>query len=258
MRFASLGSGSAGNGLVVECGNTRLLLDCGFGLREAEARLGRLGLQVEQLDGILVTHEHDDHASGVFKLAARHRLAVWITHGSLRAAQRYLPADGKVSLQVIDSHTPFAIGNLELHPFPVPHDAGEPVQYVFNDGARKLGVLTDTGSSTPHIEAMLNGCQGLVLECNHDLGMLTQGSYARPLKQRISSRYGHLDNEAAAGILARLDKTKLQHVIAAHLSENNNTPLLARQALAAVLGCEMEWVGVAAQQQGFEWRALSS
>jgi phosphoribosyl 1,2-cyclic phosphodiesterase len=256
MRFASLGSGSAGNALVVESGQTVLLLDCGFGLRETEVRLARLGLEAGQLAGILVTHEHDDHAGGVFKFAARHRLAVWITHGTLRAAQRYIPAGFDAPLHVIDSHAPFHIADIELHPFPVPHDASEPVQYVFGDGASKLGVLTDTGSSTPHIEAMLTSCHALMLECNHDLDMLMNGSYAWPLKQRISNRFGHLDNDTSANLLAKLDNSKLQHIVAAHLSEANNTPALAGQALASALGCEREWVGIASQAEGIGWRQI--
>jgi phosphoribosyl 1,2-cyclic phosphodiesterase len=257
MRFASLGSGSAGNALVVESGATRLLLDCGFGLRETEMRLSRLHLQAGQLAGIVVTHEHDDHASGVFRFAARHRLGVWITHGTMRAAQRHIPSGFDAPLHVIDSHTEFSIGEIELHPFPVPHDAGEPVQYIFQDGAHKLGVLTDTGSTTPHIEDMLSGCQALALECNHDLGMLMNGPYAWPLKQRISGRYGHLDNDASASLLSRLDNSRLQHIIATHLSKKNNTPDLARKALSAALECNGEWIGIACQEKGFDWRQIS-
>lgn len=257
MRFASLGSGSAGNALVAEAGTTRLMVDCGFGLRETEQRLARLGLSPQDLDGILVTHEHDDHAGGVFRFAAKHNVTVWITHGTLRAAQRYVPDGFRAPLMVIDSHTCFSVGGLEVHPFPVPHDAGEPVQYVLSDGARKLGVLTDTGSSTPHIEHMLNGCHALVLECNHDLDMLMNGPYAWPLKQRVRSRQGHLDNATSAELLGKLDNSKLQHLIAAHLSEKNNTPALAVNALAEVMCCEKEWIGVATQTEGFDWRQIA-
>jgi phosphoribosyl 1,2-cyclic phosphodiesterase len=257
MRFASLGSGSAGNAMVVEAGATRLMLDCGFGIRETESRLARLGLEPQQINGILVTHEHDDHAGGAFRFAAKHRLTIWLTHGTLRAARRYIPDGYDAQLIVIDSHTNFAIGDIETNPFPVPHDADEPVQYFFQDGATKLGVLTDAGSSTSHIEAMLSGCHALVLECNHDLDMLMNGPYAWPLKQRVSSRQGHLDNATAAGLLARLDNSRLQHIVAAHLSEKNNTPELAGNALAGALGCERNWVGIASQAEGFGWRQLS-
>lgn len=259
MRFASLGSGSRGNALVVEAdaggAKTRVLLDCGFGPRELALRLARLGLTPDDLDGVLVTHEHSDHSAGVMKCARRHNLEVFLSHGTLAT----LPRDrGEPPLlRVIDSHQVFAIGALEVQPFPVPHDAREPVQFVFSDGRHHLGVLTDTGGATPHIVAMLDGCDALVLECNHDSAMLANGAYPRHLKQRIAGRFGHLDNQAAAELLAALDRSQLQHVVAAHLSEQNNTPLLARSALAGALGCAMEWIGIASQDEGCDWRELS-
>lgn len=257
MRFASLGSGSAGNGLVVEAATTRLLLDCGFGLRDAITRLGRLRLAPEQLSGILVTHEHDDHAGGVFKLANKYRTPVWLTYGTLTMVERFLPKQRDFDIHVIDSHQAFGIGNLEIHPFPVPHDAREPVQFAFGDGTQKIGVLTDTGTSTPHIEIMLSGCHALVLECNHDLDMLMNGPYTWPLKQRVSGRLGHLDNASSAQLLAKLDNSKLQHIVAAHLSAKNNSPTLAKKALSEVLHCEDEWIGIADQEQGFDWLQIT-
>ncbi len=254
MRFASLGSGSRGNALLVEAGETRILIDCGFGVREAHARLARIGLSPEDLSGILITHEHGDHIAGAFKLAVRNRLAVWMTHGTFSAAP-----PGRMELprvELIDSHQPFQVGALDIHPFPVPHDAREPVQFVFSDGRHRLGVVTDLGCSTPHVEQMLTGCDALVLECNHDEEMLQQGDYPAHLKRRIAGRFGHLDNTAAADLLAALDVSRLQHIVAAHLSQQNNTPALAQAALAGVLGCAVEWVGIADQDAGFDWRAL--
>ena len=229
MQFASIGSGSAGNGLVVKEKNTRLLLDCGFGLKDAIERLARINLLPEQLTGILITHEHEDHAGGVFKLAKKYQLSVWMTHGTHRMLERTLPNES-VHVHIIDSHTEFSIDDIQITPFPVPHDAREPVQYVFSNGDKRLGVLTDTGCSTPHIEAMLSGCHALVLECNHDLNMLMNGAYPHSLKQRVSSRLGHLDNLSAAKILSKIDTSNLQHIVAAHLSEKNNTPSLAVKA----------------------------
>lgn len=256
MRFASLGSGSAGNGLAVEAQTTRLLLDCGFGLRDVLMRLARLDLAPEQLSGILVTHEHDDHAGGAFKLASKYQIPVWLTHGTLTMVERFLPTQRDFKMHVIDSHQSFNIGDVQVHPFPVPHDAREPVQFVFTDGAQKLGVLTDTGTSTPHIENMLSGCNALTLECNHDLDMLMNGPYSYPLKQRVGSRLGHLDNATSARLLANLDNSKLQHIVAAHLSTKNNLPALAKKALSDILGCETEWIGIADQAQGFDWRQI--
>jgi phosphoribosyl 1,2-cyclic phosphodiesterase len=257
LRFASLGSGSAGNSLAIEESSTRVLLDCGFGIREALVRLARLGITPDSLAGILVTHEHEDHAGGVFKLAAKYSIPVWLTHGTFTMVERFLPSQPRFRVHLIDSHVAFEIGDLQIQPFPVPHDAREPVQFVFCNGSRKLGVLTDTGTSTPHIETMLSGCDALALECNHDLDMLMKGPYAWPLKQRVSSRLGHLDNGRSASLLAKLDNSKLQHIIAAHLSAKNNSPTLARKALSEALGCSEEWIGIADQQQGFEWRHIS-
>ncbi|HEY0268003.1 MAG TPA: MBL fold metallo-hydrolase [Methyloradius sp.] len=257
MRFASLGSGSAGNGLVVEFGGTTLLMDCGFGIKDSVNRLERLGLKPESLNGILVTHEHDDHAGGVFRLANKYRIPVWLTYGTYKMVERLLPEKHAIAIHVIDSHQLFSIGDIQVQPFPVPHDAREPVQYVFGDGDKKLGVLTDTGTSTPHIEAILNACDALLLECNHDLDMLMNGPYSWTLKQRVSSRLGHLDNQSSAGILARIDTSKLQHLIAAHLSAKNNSQALVKKALSQVLGCEENWIGIAGQELGFTWRQIT-
>ncbi len=252
MRFASLGSGSRGNALVVEAGGTRLLVDCGFGPRNLSARLARVGLAPDDLDAILVTHEHSDHVGGVAAVARRFELDVFLSHGTLGG----LALDG-LSPHVIDSHTAFAIGDLEIHPFPVPHDAREPTQFVFSDGGRRLGVLTDAGCVTPYMVEILSLCDALVLECNHDAAMLAEGRYPTHLKRRIAGRFGHLDNAAAADLLGRIDHGRLRHVIAAHLSQENNKPALARAALAEVLGCEPDWVGVADQDCGCGWRDLA-
>lgn len=253
MRFASLGSGSRGNALLVEGGSTRLLIDAGFGPREMSKRLARLGLAAETVDAVLVTHEHTDHIGGAFACARRFGWSVMLTHGTL-AASRDDGAD--VRTTIIDSHDAFAIGDICVHPFPVPHDAREPVQFVLADGVRRLGVLTDAGHVTPHMIAMLVDCDALVLECNHDAAMLETGKYPPALKRRIGGLWGHLDNAAAASLLSRVGVGKLQHVLAAHLSEENNSPALARVALSAALGCEQEWIGIATQDEGFSWRDL--
>jgi phosphoribosyl 1,2-cyclic phosphodiesterase len=255
MRFSSIGSGSAGNGLLIEQDSTRLLLDCGFGLRDAEQRLARISLTPDQLTGILITHEHEDHAGGVFKLARKYRIPVWLTHGTFRMIERILPIE-PLDLRIIDSHSKFNINEIEVTPFPVPHDAREPVQYTFSNGDKKLGVLTDTGCSTPHIQEMLSGCDALMLECNHDIEMLMNGIYPMSLKQRVSGRLGHLDNIGAANILSKLDNSHLKHIIAAHLSEKNNKPEFAINALSQALNCEKNWIGIAEQETGFDWREV--
>ena len=256
LRFASLGSGSGGNCLVAEVSRTRVLLDCGLSPAETGRRLERLGLAPADIAGILVTHEHDDHAGQAYAFAAEHRVPVWLTFGT-RAA---LAADGKhpgeVQTRTIDGRTRFAIGDIEVEPYTVPHDAREPVQFVLSDGAFRLGVLTDIGTTTAHVEATLSGCDALVLECNHDLDLLWAGDYPKWLKERIAGPFGHLDNRTAGRLLAALERSRLRHLIAAHLSQKNNRPELAREALAGAMGCEAAWIGVATQEDGFGWREL--
>lgn len=253
MRFASLGSGSKGNALLVEAGSTRVLIDAGFGPREMSRRLERLGLAADDVDAVLVTHEHSDHIGGAFACARRFGWSVVLTHGTL-AASRDTDIDARIT--IVDSHDAFSVGDLSVQPFPVPHDAREPVQFILADGARRLGVLTDAGHVTPHMVAMLNECDALVLECNHDAAMLEQGKYPPALKRRIGGLWGHLDNAAAASLLSQVGASKLQHVVAAHLSEENNSPALARAALSSVLGCAQDWIGVATQEDGFSWRGI--
>ncbi|WP_435626872.1 MBL fold metallo-hydrolase [Candidatus Ferrigenium straubiae] len=254
MKFASLGSGSEGNALLVAAGRTLVLMDCGFGLQDTVSRLARLGVSADQLSGIAVTHEHGDHIGGVARLARKFNLPVWLTHGTLRS--QAVDFSDITCLHEIDPHQAFAIGEIQITPYPVPHDAVEPVQFVFSDGARRLGVLTDAGCSTAYIEQTLSGCHALVLECNHDSGMLRDGDYPYSLKQRVGGRFGHLNNRDAAGILGRLDASRLQHLVAAHLSRKNNTAGLAVQALSGALNCEASWVEVATQEEGFGWREI--
>jgi len=251
VRFTSLGSGSSGNGLVVESGRTRVMMDCGFTLAGTRERLERAGLAPSAITAIVVTHEHDDHLGGVARYAKRYAIPVYLTRGTAQWLPEDFPA---VLVRYIDSHTPFAVGDLCIEPFPVPHDAREPVQYAFTDGAVRLGVLTDLGTPTSHVQAKLSGCHALVVECNHDLDMLMNGAYPPGLKQRIAGRFGHLDNAAARHLVASLERAHLRHLVAAHLSQQNNTPALARAALAGAVGCEEEWIGIADQEAGLAWR----
>ncbi len=233
-----------------------MLLDCGIAPREAERRLALLGVEPETLSAILLTHEHDDHAGQAFAFAALHRLPVYLTHGTRAAVADAGRIDSSVETRIVDGRSRFAVGALEVRPFTVPHDAREPVQYVLSDGARRLGVLTDIGAPTAHVHKALSGCDALVLECNHDLDMLWAGEYPKWLKERIAGPLGHLDNASSERLLAGLDRSRLAHVVCAHLSQQNNRPELARSALARALGCEESWVGVATQDEGFGWRDL--
>jgi len=256
LRFASLASGSSGNCLVAEAAGTVVLVDCGLALTETERRLARLGLEPSRVSAILLTHEHGDHAGGAFEFAAAHRVTLYLTHGTLAA----LKAEGKaldgVPLALVNGRQSFFVDAIQLLPFTVPHDAREPVQYVLSDGAARLGVVTDVGISTAHVEKMLSGLDALVLECNYDYDMLWAGGYPRWLKERIAGPFGHLDNRESERLLGAIDRSRLKHVIGAHLSQQNNRPELARAALARALGCEESWVSLATQDEGFDWRSI--
>ena len=256
LRFASLASGSGGNCLVADADGTRVLIDCGLNLTDAEKRLRRLGLEPADIDGLLITHEHGDHAHGVFDFAAAHNIVVYLTYGTMLA----LKAEGRVTEGVrmvfINGRQSEAIGGMLVIPFTVPHDAREPVQFLISDGSRKLGVLTDIGAPTAHVAQTLSGLDALVLECNYDRDLLWNGGYPKWLKERIAGPFGHLDNEDSGRLLAALDCSKLKHIIGAHLSQQNNKPELARAVLARALNCETSWIGLASQDQGFGWREL--
>lgn len=253
MRFTLLGSGSKGNASLIEEGTTRLLIDSGFSLRELERRLLRAGLEAGDLTAVLVTHEHSDHISGVGALARKYSLPVWMTPGTWRKGRT-----GEIPhLSMFNCHEKFSVDDIEVHPFPVPHDAREPAQFVFSNGSKRLGLLTDTGMVTPHIENQLDGCDALILECNHDSEMLQNGPYPSSLKRRVSGKLGHLSNVQAETVIKNIDCSRLQHLVAAHLSEKNNLPHLAREALSRGIDCEEQWIALADQDDGLGWREIA-
>ena len=220
MRFALLGSGSKGNALVVEQGATRLLIDCGFSAREIEKRLARLGLMPADIDAIVITHEHDDHWKGVSRFSRAHALPVWLTPGTQAAKA----SSELAATELYSPHEPFAIGDLELFPYPVPHDAREPAQLVIGNGEHRLGVLSDIGHVTPHVRAMVDACDALIIESNHDPDMLAGGPYPPSLKARVGGRLGHLSNAEAAALVSEIDTGALQHVVVAHIVRIQQSP----------------------------------
>ena len=257
MRFCSLGSGSTGNATIVEAPDgattTRLLVDCGFSLKELDQRLARAGLALADLDAVFVTHEHGDHVGCAVPLARQQQLPIWMSHGTWQSIGA--PAlDGLLRL-ARDGAT-IDLGDLHLTPFTVPHDAREPLQLRCSDGARSLALLTDTGSNTPHLSAHLQRCDAILLECNHDAALLAASSYPASLKARIGGAHGHLSNATAATILAGCVHDGLRHVVAAHLSEQNNRPGLARAALAAACGAGEDDIVVADPRLGAPWLDL--
>lgn len=251
MRFAWLASGSHGNGALVEADGRCVMIDCGLGLKAAEARLAQLGRTPAHIEAILVTHEHSDHIGGVARFAAKHRIRVMATPGTARGFRLSPPPQ----LERISPHEPFVVGGLQISPMPVPHDAHEPCQFVFSDGSARLGIVTDLGHATAHVVDSLRGCTALALESNHDEAMLARGPYAPQLKRRVAGDLGHLSNGQAAALVSQLDTAKLRFLVALHLSDVNNTPALARAALAGALGCGPGDIEVAAQRKGLDWRS---
>ncbi len=254
MRFRSLGSGSTGNATLVESrsghGATRVMVDCGFSLRELEARLLHENLVPADLSAVFITHEHGDHVGCALTLARKHRVPLWMSRGTWRALgapdlpeQIHFARDGAL----ID------VGNLQLQPYTVPHDALEPLQICFTDGPTRLGVLTDVGMATEHLLAHLENCNALLLECNHDSDMLARSHYPESLKRRIAGRLGHLSNDTSARILAACVHAGLRDVVAAHLSERNNSPELALGALAGSAAAYSVSLQAADAVSGFDW-----
>jgi phosphoribosyl 1,2-cyclic phosphodiesterase len=249
MRFASIGSGSRGNGTLIHDGDTCLLVDLGFTIKETEKRLSGLGMNPESISAIIVTHEHSDHLNGVGPFARKYNLPVYMTPGT--HDQRKL---GKIpQLKLISCHQSFRIESFNVEPVPVPHDAREPCQYLISKQTKTLGVLTDLGHITPFVVERFSSCDGLILECNHDPQMLADGPYPYLLKVRVGGDHGHLSNQQAAGLLERMDLARLRHLIIAHVSEKNNSLDLLR---SEVLGILSDWQGqltIADQKQGFDW-----
>lgn len=252
MRFASLGSGSKGNATLIEWCDTCVMVDCGFSIKETTSRLERLGKQPGDLTAILVTHEHSDHWKGVVPLANKFNLPVYLTAGCLKSRDLKKPV---ADFHIIDSHTDFQVGDLRVTPVPVPHDAREPVQFVFNSPNHKLGVLTDIGSLTAHVNAQYDLCDGLLVEANHDLDMLAMGPYPAFLKDRVSGQWGHLNNQQTARLLEAVDQSRIQHLVVGHISDKNNSLDKVRYAI------EQAYTGqgnlhYACQQEGFDWLEL--
>lgn len=251
MRFASLGSGSKGNATLVATDETLLLVDCGFSVRRTIRRMEQLGVRPDQLDAILVTHEHSDHSAGVAALSRRYQVPVYLTHGTHSTGR----CDGMFEFRPFNAGETFRLGDIEVSSVAVPHDAREPCQFRFESGGRALGILTDLGSVTTHVVENYRGCDALLLEFNHELQMLLKGSYPPALKQRVAGDWGHLSNEQASQLLTALDWEGLRHVAVAHVSENNNCRERAACSISGVLG-DLNRVTWANQESGFDWLEL--
>lgn len=241
VKLISLISGSSGNASVVSDGTTTLLIDCGMSGSRLKAALGSAGLSVDDINGVLITHEHNDHVRGIGVIARRHKYNIYGTEKTLLAMECGDIADEQ--LHPITPYSDFEINTIGIRPFSISHDAVDPVGYSFFAGNEKVSVATDTGIVTDSIENAVMGSSQIILESNHDVEMLRVGSYPYYLKQRILSSKGHLSNETSAQFAARLAAAGAHYIMLAHLSEENNHPdiayMTARNALeesGAVLG----------------------
>ncbi|OUV02461.1 MAG: hypothetical protein CBC42_06670 [Betaproteobacteria bacterium TMED82] len=256
MRFCCLASGSEGNASLVESGEspTRLLIDCGVSPGLLREKLHVKGLSIEDLDGVLVTHEHGDHIRGIKGLLGDKSLSILMTYGSYSAS--FCRKVKKFSPIIISPHKSFEFKELKLMPFPVPHDAREPIALVLDDGKYKLGVLTDAGTITKHMQETLKGMDGLILEFNYDRDLLIQSSYPQVLKDRISSGVGHLSNDKAALLLRKIVHKKMQVIVAAHLSQTNNSMAIVKSYVDNSLGNFNPKLIIASQGEGTDWITL--
>ncbi len=234
-----LASGSSGNATFVSIGDTRLLVDAGISLKAMLSRLSHIGEEAAGLDAVILTHEHGDHVRGLPALRKLlPELPVLATRGTARGLGR--SASEVVRRPYLSAGTPTAFGVVKLTPIEVAHDAAEPIGLRLDCGDLSVGIATDLGVATLHVQQMLSGCRALVVEANHDEEMLRRGPYPGFLKRRIASTLGHLSNDQTARLLQAVAGPKLEYVVLAHLSRTNNTPQTALAAAAAGMGVAVE------------------
>jgi phosphoribosyl 1,2-cyclic phosphodiesterase len=251
MRLASLGSGSRGNATLVQHRDTTLLVDNGFSLRKFSQRLQRFNMQPEDIDAVLLTHEHSDHSGGIARLCSNHQIPLWTSVGTARAV---LPPD--FQYQTLIAAQSISIGDIEILPVTVPHDANEPLQFIFreSDSGKQLGILTDTGHITSHIVKAFGRLNGLLLEFNYDPKMLENGPYPTMLKQRVGGNLGHLSNLQSLELLQKIDTIDLSCLIAANISEKNNSPSIVADLVGQL--DDVPAPVLANQDEGFDWITL--
>ncbi len=249
-----MGSGSKGNSLLITSidgeRKTTIMFDCGFGIHELLQRLKRVGCQPEELAAVFVTHEHGDHANGILPLVKRYGIPVWMSSGTFQGMGKDF---SDIDLNFCRDGDCIEIDVLRVTAFTISHDAREPLQFHLADGVSKIGMLTDTGQVTPHIQRELSACHLLFLECNYDEGMLKVSIYPEHLKRRIRGVYGHLSNTAAASFLNDVDRSCLRTVVVSHLSQNNNVAEYAKRTIEEAVSAYGIRVLVADQENGIGW-----
>jgi phosphoribosyl 1,2-cyclic phosphodiesterase len=254
LRFCSLGSGSAGNATLLETSQggvtTRLLIDCGMPFKHLDERLTRRGLAFADLDAVFVTHEHSDHVGCARQLALQEKLPLRMSRGTYAAIGSPDLGD---CIQFARDGELIALKDLCIAPFTVAHDAKEPLQLTVTNGDKRFGLLTDLGHASAYVVQQMKNLDAVVLEFNHDEAMLQASKYPPFLKQRIAGDYGHLSNQQSVNLLEAISHKGLRHVVAAHLSEQNNKPELVRALMATALQGLNCTFSAADAESGFDW-----
>ncbi|BCE03087.1 MBL fold metallo-hydrolase [Marinicellulosiphila megalodicopiae] len=248
MKFVSIGSGSKGNSTVITNKNTTIMIDCGFSGKETVSRLKAKGISPEQIDAILVTHEHTDHCKGVATLSRQYALPIYMTHGTARGMKLL-----KYQYTKIVAGESFQIGDFKIDPICVPHDSNEACQFLVNDQDKRFGILTDLGHVTPHIESAYQQCDSILLEFNHDTELLAKGPYPYSLKKRVGGNLGHLNNNQAANLLQSMDLDRLKNLALSHISEKNNCFKIALETAQNITENTDTTIHTLEQQFGSEW-----
>ena len=235
VKFATLASGSSGNSIFVGTEKTKILIDAGLSGKKVEEALKDLNLSGKDIDAIFVTHEHIDHVDGIGVLSRRYDIPVYATEGTWLQMPSKVGCIKEKNQKLIYSDENCIFNDLCIHPFDIPHDAAQPVGFTVSAGDAKIAVATDIGHVTRTILDNIKDCSSILLESNHDVEMLKNGSYPYPLKQRVLGKNGHLSNDAAGKLLACIMSDKLKYAFLGHLSKENNTPELAYETVSFIL-----------------------
>ena len=236
IRFCSLYSGSSGNSLFISTGNTKLLVEAGLSAKKIIAALDTIGENPSEIDAILVSHEHSDHTKGAGILSRKFNLPIYASEGTWQAMEQLIGPVLECNKVVFSSYAPFQIGDIAVTPFPIPHDANEPVGYSFCACGKKVTIATDIGHISMELLNCFEDSDLLLLESNHDIEMLKVGPYPWSLKKRIAGEQGHLSNDTAGEVIAYMAEKGTKQFLLGHLSRENNFPELAYQTVCNALG----------------------
>jgi len=246
LRVCVLGSGSRGNCIYVGSSSTSILVDAGLSGRETARRLAEIGVPIDRIRGICLSHEHRDHTVGLRVLHGRHRIPVYANSGTVDGVRR-MGKTAEVQWRIFSTGVPFDLGDLLVEPFSVPHDAYDPVGFIIGSDGARVGVVTDMGVPTTLIRERLRQCRVVVVEANHDERLLREAKRPWYLKQRIMGRQGHLSNESAAAMLAEIAGPDLRQVFLAHISDEcNQSSLAVRTARSRLAGSGFAHIKVCA------------